>query len=270
MARLADNKEALSPATLGKGMSETLFVQENYHAQTGGHNMQTRVAGRNCTYRAAQFPQEQMGHLYPLHMNTYLWETSTNYIMEYKLHLHGMYYLRKPAANHMQGSAVYPGGGMTSLSMIRTGLVALWVKGPALSPHPAGSTDVRHSELSPIGQSALVTVTLVAFTRLVKATIVHLGRRRLTGRPAVAGIRLVQGSLQNRTRDPRKVIPPSQNTQLNFPQDGCVQRLCSPPPQVALSVHHTLQQLEPTGELNWGNIGRGNNFKLSRNQQPQI
>ena len=73
--------------------------------------MQTRMAGRNCTYRAAQFPQEQMGHLYPLHMNTYLWETSTNYIMEYKLHLHDMYYLRKLAASHMQGSAVYPGGG---------------------------------------------------------------------------------------------------------------------------------------------------------------
>ena len=161
-------------------------------------------------------------------------------------------------------------GGMTSLSMIRTGLVALRVKGPALSPHPAGSTDVRHSDLSPIGQSVLVTVTLVAFTRLVKATIVHLWRCRFTGRGSAAGIRLAQGPLQNRTRDPRKVIPPSQNTQLDFPQDGCVQRLCSPPPQVALSIHHTLQQLEPTGELNCGNVGRGNNFKFSRNQQPQI
>ena len=148
-------------------------------------------------------------------------------------------------------------GGMTSLSMIRTGLVALRVKGPVLSPHPAGSTDVRHSDLSPIGQSVLVTVSLFAFTRLAKATIVHLWIRRLTGHRAAVGIRLAQGPLQNRTRDPRKVIPPSQNTQLNFPQDGCVQRLCSPPPQVALSVHHTLQQLEPTGELNWGNVGRG-------------
>ena len=70
--------------------------------------------------------------------------------------------------------------------MIRTGLVALRVKVPALSPHPAGSTDVRHSDLSPIGQSVLVTVTLVAFTRLVKATIVQLWRRRLTGRQALA------------------------------------------------------------------------------------
>ena len=53
-------------------------------------------------------------------------------------------------------------------------------------------------------------------------------------------------------------------------QSSSVELHTNPSTQVTLSVDHALQQLKPTRELNWGNVGCGNDLQLSRNQQPQI